>query len=342
VTELLLAVDGGNSKTDVALIDSAGSVVAAARGGTVSHQQVGNEAAASRLRALVDAAAATAGITLPSPAATLGVLCLAGADFPAEERLLHAIHGATGLAATLVVENDTLAGLRAGSAVGWGVGVVVGQGINAMGVAPDGRRARFAALGAISGDRGGGSGLGMDALGAAVRAQDGRGPRTGLQRSVPGHFGVRRPLDVTMALYAGRLAEHRIAELARVAVDEARAGDEVALGLLDDLAFECTAFATASIRRLRLTRLPVPVVLSGGLARGAGDMLADPVAARMREVAPNAEVSVLHAPPVVGAALLALDRVAPGAPAAQDNVRSTLTHERLTTAGPQPGTETGR
>ena len=65
---------------------------------------------------------------------------------------------------------------------GWGVGVVVGQGINAVGVAPDGRRARFAALGAISGDRGGGSGLGMDALGAAVRAQDGRGPRTVLER----------------------------------------------------------------------------------------------------------------------------------------------------------------
>jgi N-acetylglucosamine kinase-like BadF-type ATPase len=340
VTDLLLAVDGGNSKTDVALLDTAGTVVAAVRGGTVSHQQVGNEAAAARLRALVGEAAAAAGITLGDPAATLGVLCLAGADVPADERTLRTIHGATGLATTLVIENDTVAGLRAGSPVGWGVGVVVGQGINAIGVAPDGRRARFAGLGAISGDRGGGSGLGMDALRVAVRAQDGRGPRTALQQAVPAHFGLRRPLDVTLALYHGRLPEERIAELARVAVAAARDGDAVAETLLDDLADECAAFAIASIRRLRLTRLEVPVVLAGSVARGAGDLLADRVARRVQAVARRAEISVLHAPPVVGAALLALDRVAPGASAAQDNVRSTLTDERITAARARPRTET--
>ncbi len=342
MTDLLLAVDGGNSKTDVALLGTDGVVVAAIRGGTVSHQQVGNAAAGHRLRALVDAAAASAGITVPEPAATLGVLCLAGADSAADERTLHEIHGATGIAAMLVLENDTIAGLRAGSPLGWGVGVVVGQGINAVGVAPDGTRARFAGLGAISGDRGGGSGLGMDALGAAVRAQDGRGPRTTLEMAVPAHFGVREPLDVTMALYDGRLHEGRIAELAPVAVEAARAADAVAIALVDDLAAECAAFAIASIRRLGLTTLAVPVVLAGGVARGAGAMLEHAVAARVREVAPQAEVTVLHLPPVVGAALLALDRASPGASAAADNVRSTLTHERLTAAGAQPRTETGR
>ena len=58
MTDLLLAVDGGNSKTDVALLGTDGVVVAAIRGGTVSHQQVGNAAAGQRLRALVDAAVA--------------------------------------------------------------------------------------------------------------------------------------------------------------------------------------------------------------------------------------------------------------------------------------------
>jgi N-acetylglucosamine kinase-like BadF-type ATPase len=342
VTELLLAVDGGNSKTDVALLETAGIVVAAVRGGTVSHQQVGNEAAGARLRALVDLAASEAGIELTTPAAAIGVLCLAGMDLPADARILRAVHGSTALATTLVIENDTVAPLRAGSAVGWGVGVVVGQGINAIGVAPDGRRARFAALGAISGDRGGGSGLGMDALRVAVRAQDGRGPKTALERAVPSHFGVRRPLDVTVALHTNRLPVERISELAKVAVDAAWAGDAIALALLDDLADECAAFVTASIRRLRLTRLEVPVVLAGGVARGAGELLADRVATRVQAVAPRAEISVLHAPPVVGAALLALDRVAPGASAAQDNVRSTLTDERLTAARARPRRETGR
>jgi N-acetylglucosamine kinase-like BadF-type ATPase len=330
VTELLLAVDGGNSKTDLALLTPDGTVVAALRGGTVSHQQVGVEAAGRGLRGLLDEAATAVHLTLATPAATLAVLCLAGMDLPADERTLRAVHGGTGIAGTLVLENDTVAGLRAGSPAGWGVGVVVGEGINAVGVAPDGRRARFAGLGAISGDRGGGSGLGMDALGAAVRAQDGRGPRTTLARAVPAHFGLRRPLDVTSALYAGRLPEGRIAELARVVVEAARDGDPVALALVDDLAGECAAFALAAIRRLRLGRLAVPVVLSGGVARGAGALLADRVAARLRDAVPRAEVSILHAPPVVGAALLALDHASPDAPGAADRVRSMLTHERLT------------
>jgi N-acetylglucosamine kinase-like BadF-type ATPase len=170
----------------------------------------------------------------------------------------------------------------------------------------------------------------MDALRVAVRAQDGRGPGTALERMVPAHFGLRRPLDVTYALYANTIDDERISELARVAVDAARDGDRVALGLLDDLSDECAAFATAAIRRLGLARQPVPVVLSGGVARGAGDLLADPVAARVREVAPSAAVSILHEPPVVGAALLALDRTPSATPDAAARVRSTLTHERLT------------
>ena len=335
MTDLLLAVDGGNSKTDLAILRADGSVVHASRGPTVSHQQVGPAEAGRRLRAQVDSAAGAAGLELPSPATRLAVLCLAGMDLPADERTLRSIHGATGLTATLVLESDTVAGLRAGSPAGWGVGVVAGQGINGIGVAEDGRRARFAGLGAISGDRGGGSGLGMDALAAAVRAQDRRGPSTSLAAAVPAHFGLRRPLDVTRALYTGRLSESRVAELAPVAVQAAASGDAVALQLLDSLADECAAFATAAIRRLRLAQLAVPVVLSGGVARGAGTLLASRVERRVRKLAPLAEVVVLGDPPVVGAALLALDRVAPGSTAAADHVRSSLTHDRLT-AQPAP------
>ena len=108
---------------------------------------------------------------------------------------------------------------------------------------------------------------------------------------------MRRPIDVTLAMYHGRLPEGRVAELAAVAVRAARDGDGVALGLLADLAGECAAFATAAIRRLGMTRLEVPVVLSGGVARGAGELLASPVEERVRVVAPTAAVSVLHAPP---------------------------------------------
>ena len=80
---------------------------------------------------------------------------------------------------------------------------------------------------------------------------------------------------------------------------------------------------------LFLRRLGVPVVLSGGVARGAGELLATPVEERVRVVAPAAAVSVLHAPPVLGAALLVLDLVALGDAAAAERARTGIAEARF-------------
>ena len=101
----------------------------------------------------------------------------------------------TGWAARTIVGNDTFAVLRAGTERGWGVAVVCGAGINCVGVAPDGRQARFPALGSITGDWGGGYDVGLAAVSAAARSEDGRGPRTSLEQAVPGATSAcgRRP-----------------------------------------------------------------------------------------------------------------------------------------------------
>ena len=51
--------------------------------------------------------------------------------------------------------------------------VVCGAGINCVGMRPDGRTARFPALGRFSGDWGGGWALAEEALYHAARAADG-------------------------------------------------------------------------------------------------------------------------------------------------------------------------
>ena len=109
----------------------------------------------------------------------------------------------------MIVGNDTFAVLRAGTARGWGVAVVCGAGINCVGVAPDGRHARFPALGAITGDWGGGYDVGMAAVYAAARSEDGRGPRTSLERAVPAHFGLETPSELAEAIHTGRIAQSR-------------------------------------------------------------------------------------------------------------------------------------
>jgi N-acetylglucosamine kinase-like BadF-type ATPase len=328
---LLLAADVGNSKTDLALLRADGVLLAAVRGPTASHQAVGLHEGADELDGLAALARAAAGLD-PStrPVADLGVVCAAGADFPDEERRLAHLYERRGIVARAVVRNDTHAALRAGNDAGWGVAVVCGAGINCLGRAPDGREARFPALGAISGDWGGGHALGMEALAAAVRARDGRGPRTALERLVPARFGLRRPVDVTLAIYRGRLDQERLLDLAPDVFAAADDGDPVARAILERLADEVVVMTEAALRRLHLLRSRPSVVLAGGIFRADDAPFHDRIRSGVARHAPGARVVRLDAPPVLGAALLALDRLdRPDRAAASATVRAALTHARL-------------
>lgn len=320
---LLLGVDGGNSKTHLALARADGTLLAAVAGPTASHQQVGMERAMERLVAMAALAAGRAGLD-PSrrPLVHAAALCVAGADLPGDVGRLHSAVAASGLARTASIHNDAFAPLRAGASRGWGVAVICGAGVNCVGVAPDGRVAAFPALGDISGDWGGGASVGMAGLQAALRARDGRGPRTALEGTVPAHFGLHRPIDVTIALYHHRLSVDRLRELAPVVFLAAAEGDAEARRILDRLADELAVMAVAIIRRLRLVRRDVDVVLAGGLFEARDQVLVDRIAADVRAAAPEASVRPLDRQPVLGALLLALD-AAGGSPAAAERLRAT-------------------
>jgi N-acetylglucosamine kinase-like BadF-type ATPase len=309
VRAAVLAVDGGNSKADVALVGPNGELLAAVRGPTVSHQAVGLEAGMNRLEELVRDAAVLAGVDT-RPYAGIGIYTVAGADYPSDVRMLTRALRDRSLAAGELVLNDSFGALRAGTDRDWGVVLICGQGINAAAVAPDGRRAGFPAVGAIAGDWGAGTSIGMEALAAAIRGLDGRGPRTALERLVPEHFGIKRPAAVTRAMYTGRLRERRLAELSPVVFEAAKGGDHVARSIVDRLAAELVAMARALIRRLHMSRLDPDVVLAGGVFRTDDTAFFDAIAEGVGDVAPRARLVRLTAPPVVGAALIGLDRLA--------------------------------
>lgn len=305
----ILAVDGGNSKTDVALVAPDGRLLAALRGPTTSHQQVGLVAGADRLAALVREARTLGGVPEQAPPAEVGVHALAGADTPADHRRLTRALDARGLARENVVLNDSFAPLRAGSERGWGVALICGSGMNAAGIAPNGRRARLAALGGISGDWGGGGDVGLAALGAAVRARDGRGPRTSLETLVPAHFGFSRPIDLTRAIEAEAVRQSRLRELSPVVFGASADGDPVARSIVDRLADELIVMAVAIIRRLSLTRRRPAVVLAGGIFAAHDERFEARIRDGITAVAPGADVRRSEALPVLGAALLGLDRL---------------------------------
>ena len=312
---VVLAVDGGNSKADLALVADDGMLLAAVRGPTISHQAVGLERGIANL---VDLAREARRLASPAvdppderPLAEHAVLSLAGADYPEDVRLLQRAIDQTGLAGTSTIVNDTFGALRAGTHRPWGVVLICGQGSNAAAVAPNGRSARFDGVGEFSGDWGGGGSIGQEALAAAVRSRDGRGPRTALERLVPVHFGVASPPALTKALYLGRIGHRRVSELAPVVFGAAGDGDAVSRSIVDRLADELVAMASALIRRLRLGRLDPEVVLAGGVFRTRDAAFYERLERGIRAAAPEARLTRLAAPPVLGAALMGLDRRAP-------------------------------
>lgn len=328
-SSVVLAVDGGNSKTDVALLNARGSVLAALRGPGSSPHMLGLEGALQVVDALIDRACDDAGIRPTGrQIAEFGAWFMAGADLPAEERALRRAVDRLGRTARNSVANDTFAILRAGTDEGWGVAVTVGAGINCVGRSPDGRRALFASLGAISGDWGGGTDIGMAALGAAVRSEDGRAGPTRLRRDVADHFEQRRATDVAIALHQHRVHRHRLRELAPIVLAAARAGDLAAVDIFNRQADEVVALAAAAIRRLRLARLKVPVVLGGSILTALPAQFVDRIRTGVEQVAQAAQCTVCPDRPIVGAALAALD-LAGADRAAGRKVRTALKDGRI-------------
>ncbi|MBM7053042.1 N-acetylglucosamine kinase [Streptomyces durocortorensis] len=302
----VVAIDAGNSKTDVALIGEDGTVLATARGGGFQPPVVGVEAAIDVLAAALARAVAE----LPDPPVLSGHVsaCLANADLPVEEAELATALEARGWGSSVEVRNDTFAILRAGVDQPRGVAVVCGAGINCVGMTPDGRVARFPAIGRISGDWGGGSGLAEEALWFAARAEDGRGEPSELARTLPGHFGLDSMYGLIEALHRGAIPLTRRHELTPVLFATAEAGDPVAAALVKRQAHEVVAMASVALDRLDLLEEEVPVLLGGSVLAARHPQLNDRIAALLAARAPKAEVSVVTEPPVLGAALLGLDR----------------------------------
>ncbi|MFE1365143.1 N-acetylglucosamine kinase [Streptomyces anulatus] len=302
----VVAIDAGNSKTDVALIGEDGTVLSTARGGGFQPPVVGVEAAIDVLAAALDRAVAE----LPAPPTRSGHVsaCLANADLPVEEAELAAALQARGWGSSVEVRNDTFAILRAGVDEPRGVAVVCGAGINCVGMTPDGRTARFPAIGRISGDWGGGSGLAEEALWFAARAEDGRGEPSELARALPGHFGLDSMYALIEALHRGGIPSARRHELTPVLFATAAGGDPVALALVERLADEVVAMASVALRRLGLLEEEAPVLLGGSVLAACHPQLNDRITELLASRAPKAEARVVSEPPVLGAALLGLDR----------------------------------
>ncbi len=303
----VIAVDGGSSKTDLLVIGLDGALLAHARGPGANPQALGARGALAVIRALLPDDVRSGRVDV-----THSALYLSGLDFPAECATLRAAARTAGLPGLVEVENDTFALLRAGVDGPEGVAVVCGSGINCIGRTAAGQTVRFPAIGPIGGDFGGGGDLCVAAMFHAARARDGRGPATALAAAIPAELGCADLETVIEQWHAGRISQARQHSLVPLLFRLAADGDEVARSVLVRQGRELALLAAAALRRLDALDREVPVVLGGGIAATRDPLLIAATTEHLAGLAPLARLAIVERRPVLGAGLLALERIGAG------------------------------
>jgi len=293
----VLGMDAGGTKTVALLADESGQVLGEARAGGANLQTHGELEVEKVLHDVMERAAGGRSVS---------ALCLgmAGVDRPQDELVLRGILRRLGHRDCVRVVNDAVIALVAGTPERVGLVVLSGTGSIAYGADLQGRTARSGGLGWILADEGSAQWLGREALRAAVRAADGRGPRTALLALVLEAMKAEGLADLVAAVYERNPRPSELGRLAWTVEAAASQGDEVAGEILERGAAELALAARAVYRQLVFSDGVVPVVLGGGAFRACPSLVGR-VSTRLE--VKGAETRLLTLEPASGAVALARD-----------------------------------
>ena len=296
-------VDGGTTKTICLVADTEGHILGASRSGCSNYVGAGEaaEKTAEEVAKAVHEALQQAGLSGDSIA--VGVFGLAGADWPEDYEPRVTALRSRGLARRILVKNDSIVALRAGTHKPYGVAICCGTGTNTAIIAPDGREWQYG----YWTDYGGSGSVAKDAVRAVLRAADGRGRPTMLTERVLSILDYPTPEAMLRAMVADQFNWRKVHIVCPLVFEIAFAGDEVARSIVIKLGQELALYATAAIHRFGMEALEFDVVLSGGVFKGKGPLLVDTITQAVHAVAPCAHIVRPRFEPAIGGVLLALD-----------------------------------
>jgi N-acetylglucosamine kinase-like BadF-type ATPase len=302
---LLLAVDGGGTKTQALIADFEGKVLARGLGPSSNIHNVGLQEACLAVATAVEGAllhvlgpqARREGGAVwkghPFASACLG---LAGVDDPRDEAAVGRWVKDVGLASRFVVVNDSELVLAGGTPHGWGVAVISGTGSVCLGRTAEGKTARVGGWGPLIGDEGSGYHIAVNALRLATQSADGRAHADGLLNAILHEWKLPDPTSLIRFVHSPETTTAAISGLATVVLDLASRGDAAAKGVVEGAAHDLARHVETVVKTLKMVH--PPLALGGGLLRG---QLRHALVAAVGETGPVQYV----ADPSVGAVVLA-------------------------------------
>jgi glucosamine kinase len=298
LSEIVVGVDGGGSKTRVLVGTSEGEVLATLDGPKSAVTPGQAQRSADVIAELVTRAIAE--IAQPGAVFPRVLYCgVAGTGRDEERRALHSALDAKELAEEVIIDSDGLIAMYDAFDERPGILLVVGTGSIAYGRSPAGEIVRCGGWGPAFGDEGSGGWIGRRALSIVAASSDGREPPTALLFPI---LAATQCEDVEDLIPWAAAADARtFASLVPVVFGAATAGDLRANALLALAAEELVLHIRALARHLFTDeRAAVAVAFSGGLM-DASSPLRKRLEQRLKSAVPGAQLRSEEVLPVRGA-----------------------------------------
>ena len=309
--QCVLAVDGGNTKTIALVAALDGTILGAGRGGCgdIYNAEPGttwpDSAAAALANIEYAVMSALQAAHVKASDLVTSVFSMAGADWPEDFAFLQAAMEARGFGRTILVQNDALGVLHAGSSDDTGVSVVCGTGAATGARAPDGRTWHSSCW---QNQTQGSGHLSQKTLDAVYRSELGIEPPTTLTQHTLDFFGLKTVEEV-LHLFTRRVNPLlKVSDgLTKILLDEAHKGDLVACHIVQEHGNALGNYALAAARHVGIDGTSFTLVLAGGVFRHHSPLLADTIIARVRTTSPEVRPTRCRFEPIVGVLFTALE-----------------------------------
>jgi N-acetylglucosamine kinase-like BadF-type ATPase len=285
---IFIGVDGGGTNTIGVAANEHGNITACGVTEATNHRHVGLDQAVDTLEKLVTELIRDSG-GWEADGVFFG---LAGIDTQKDYDLVYDALKTIPRVRRFVLRNDTEILYYAVTYGRPGIVVISGTGANVYGRNSSNESWRAGDHGHILGDQGSAYHVAVEALRAAMKSYDGRGPKTALEPKICELYGVGSLGDLPGVFYSLNQGVSEIASLARYVAQVAEGGDQVAIKILEEGAHSLAEAVRAVAAKLGMLNQEIIVGAGGGMFRNT-KLFWEPFASAVKTFLPK---SILKKP----------------------------------------------
>lgn len=307
--DYILGVDGGGTKTMIAVAGLNGEIIIEKSIGSINFKSIGVDGAVKNFVSGIKSVIKELESDGSTPYFKSSYFGLAGLNTSYDKVvcvkivLNESINPYLNLQKAVLC-NDTVIGLAAGSMNKNRVIIICGTGSNCYGINEEGNEAKANGWDYILGDEGSGISMGIKTLRAIMQAYDGRGEETLLTKEVYEFLNINSIDELNKWTYDDPFSKDRFASLSFSLCKTAEMGDKVAIRILKEEAEEVIKNVSAVVKRLHLEDREFDLVFVGNNFKCI-KYFHKIIIKKLKDSFPNINFIPLTSKPVIGAIRLA-------------------------------------